>query len=164
MFGKPPKQPQQLSIEIPTGKSKPKGQAEVRARRFVLEDDDGSVRAQLQSAGNGAVALTFHDTAGKLGALLGLDPKQAPTLALVQDGKKKVSVELDRESGQPSLTLEGPADSKVVVGFGEQHQAGVTIHDQAGRLRLRISVAPDGSTEVALYDNKGYVRESLKRA
>ncbi|MCA9793581.1 MAG: hypothetical protein KC910_17340 [Candidatus Eremiobacteraeota bacterium] len=136
----------------------------MRARRFVLEDDEGGVRAQLQSAGNGAVAMTFHDTAGKLGALIGLDPKQAPTLALLHDGKMKASLDLDKESGQPSLTLQGPADSKVTVGFNGQHQAGVDIHDQAGRLRLRISVAPDGATEVALYDNKGYVRESLKRA
>ncbi len=161
MFGSQPKQPQHLTIEIPQANKKATGKAEVRARRFVLEDDEGGIRAQLQSAGNGAVALTFHDQGGKLGVLVGLDPKQNPTLALVKEGKMKAGLELDKESGQPALNLKGAADSQVTVGFDSKNNAEVSLTDQAGRLRVSITLAPNGEAQVALYDTKGYVREKM---
>lgn len=134
----------------------------VKARKFVLEDEQGRVRAELQSAPNGAVALSFHDTAGKMCALLGLDPRQAPTLALLKDGKVKAGLELGRNNGQPQLVLNGPSKASVGVGFDDRTgNAAVVIHDQSGTPRVSICMTPAGKTEVSLFDEAGYVAERM---
>lgn len=165
MFGKKPeKQPETLTIEVSKpqsgGRHKP-AQGEVRAQKFLLEDGEGNIRAQLQSAGNGAVALTFHDNDGKMGLLVGLDPNQSPAVALVKEGQVKANVDLNRKTGHPSVKLSGPADSAIKLGFDAKDTAGLELHDQAGRLRVRISLTAQGEAEVALYDTKGYVREKM---
>lgn len=134
----------------------------IKARKFVLEDEHGKTRAELQSAPNGAVALTFHDLAGKMCALFGLDPRQAPTLALIKDGKVKAGVELGKNNGQPQLVLNGPGKSNVGVDFEDRTgNASVVLHDQSGIARVSIAMSPNGKTEISLFDEQGYVAERL---
>lgn len=166
MFGygkdRTPKQPQQLIIEVATSnKGKSAAEAEIRAQKFVLEDGDGNVRAQLQSAGNGAVAMTFHDQKGKMGVLLGLDPNQSPTLALLKEGKMKAGIELDRQGGEPTLTLQGPGKSSVVAGYDADSRAVLGLHDTSGTLRVSITLDAKGRAQVAVFDQRGYAQEKL---
>lgn len=167
MFGygkeREPKQPMQLVIEVASSdkaKKRP-AQPEVRARKFVLEDADCNVRAQLQSAGNGAVALTFHDQEGKMGVLLGLDPNQSPTLALVKEGKLKAGLEMDKTSGEPALTLSGPGKSKVVAGYDEKSHAHLDVVDIMGTVRVSITLDPSGKAEISVFDRKGFSKEKI---
>jgi hypothetical protein len=162
MFGKKKPESQHLIIEIapPIPGKPPKD--EVRANRFVLTDTKGKARAQLQCAGGGAVALTFHDDQEKVGLLLGLDPNQSPTLAFVKDGKMKVNLDLDRKTHQPNLSVKGEGGSRVEVGFDESENAAIHLHDVGGSLRLSISLTAKGDAQIKLYDNKGYVTNEFQ--
>lgn len=164
VFGRKP-QPQEtthLVVEVSKADVKKPSQSEVRTQKLVLTDKDGLTRAQLQCAGKGAVALTFHDGDGKMGMLLGLDPQQSPTLAMVKDGKVKVSVEVDKVNHQPLLTLRGPSESKVEVGYDGKDNSAVGLHDANGRLRVSISLDAKGDAEVRIFDKNGYIQSQLK--
>jgi hypothetical protein len=164
MFGKkqPPPEPTHLVVEVTKADAKKPSQAEIRANRFVLTDRDGFTRAQLQCAGKGAVALTFHDGDGKMGMLLGLDPNQSPTMAMFKDGKVKASVELDKTNDQPLISLRGPSDAKVEVGYDGKDNATVGLHDPNGTLRISITLDNKGDAEVKIFDKNGYMKGQLK--
>lgn len=164
MFGKKPQQPEpvQLVVEVSRADAKKPSDSEVRAHKFVLTDSDGSTRAQLQSAGRGAVALTFHDTDGKMGMLLGLDPHGSPTIAMMKDGKVKAGVELDKVNSQPLITLRGAGESKVEVGYDGKDNASVGLHDTSGNLRVSITLDAHGEAQVKIFDKNGYAQSELK--
>lgn len=162
MFRKKKPEPQQLVIEVSNADKKKPSEPEIRAQKFVLTDVDGNTRAQLQSAGKGAVALTFHDDKGKMGMLVGLDPNQSPTLAFVKDGKMKANIDLDKKTNQPSLTLSGGGKSKVEVGFDKTEAASIRLHDTDGALRLSLSLSAKGDAKVKLFDKQGYTLNELK--
>ena len=153
MFGKKPQpEPAQLVVEVSKNDARKPTEPEVRAQKFVLTDREGHTRAQLQSAGKGAVALTFHDTDGKMGMLIGLDPQQSPTIAMVKDGKVKASVELDKENHQPLLTLRGAAEGKSEMGCDGKDGAMLGLHDTNGKLRVAISLDARGDAEIRVFD------------
>lgn len=160
MFGRK-KQPQHLIIEVNKTNSKPV-EDEVRASKFVLTDDKGNPRAQLQAASGGAVALTFHQDDGKVGMLLGLDPHQSPTLTFIQDGKRKVNVEIDKQTKQPNLTLEGAGSSKIDIGYDKTENASVRLHDSEGCMRVSLSLSANGDAQLKLFDKRGYVVGEVK--
>lgn len=165
MFGKKPQpqpEPSHLVVEVTRADAKKPSQAEVRAHKFVLTDKDGLTRAQLQCAGKGAVALTFHDGDGKMGMLLGLDPNQSPTVAMFKDGKVKAGIELDKANSQPLISLRGAAESKVEVGYDGKDNASVGLHDANGKLRVSITLDSKGDAEVRIFDKNGYVTSQLK--
>ncbi len=163
MFGKKPQpEPAQLVVEVSKNDARKPTEPEVRAQKFVLTDREGHTRAQLQSAGKGAVALTFHDTDGKMGMLIGLDPQQSPTIAMVKDGKVKASVELDKENHQPLLTLRGAAEGKIEMGFDGKDGAILGLHDTNGKLRVAISLDARGDAEIRVFDKNGYIHSELK--
>ena len=159
MFGR--KKPQHLIIEVNKTNSKP-SEDEVRARKFVLTDNEGNPRAQLQAVPGGAVALTFHDDDGKIGMLLGLDPEQSPTMALLQDGKRKLNVELDKKTHQPNVSIEGSGSSHIEVGYDKTDNASIRLHDGQGCLRASLSLSADGSAQLKLFDQRGYVVGEVK--
>jgi hypothetical protein len=161
MFGKK-KKPQQLVIEIANSDKKKPSEPEIRANKFVLTDTDGATRAQFQCSAGGAVALTFHDDAGKMGVLLGLDPNQNPTLAFVRDGHMKANLDIDNKTEQPSLTLHGSGKSRVEVGFDKTDNASLRMTDEMGNVRASISLSAKGDAQIKLFDNKGYVVNEVK--
>jgi hypothetical protein len=163
MFGKKP-QPEtsHLVVEVSKADAKKPSEPEIRAQKFVLTDRDGLTRAQLQSAGKGAVALTFHDGDGKMGMLLGLDPNQSPTIAMVKDGKVRAGVELDKTNNQPLITLRGGSESKIEVGYDGKDSASVGLHDANGKLRVAITLDSKGDAEVRIFDKNGYIKSQLK--
>lgn len=165
---KPQPEPQVAQPEVQTPepvappKEDPLERGELRAQKFVLLDSDGKTRAQLQAAGKGgAVALTFHDSDEKMRLLLGLDPRQAPTLAMIEGTDKRVEIGVDGKSGRPHLSLKAGGGSEVAVRFDEYDRASISLCDLKGQARVRISLEPDGRAEVALYDEKGYVAQKL---
>ena len=162
MFGRKKKEPQHLVIEVASSDAAKPSQDEVRANKFVLTDVDGKARAQLQCAGGGAVALTFHDAKGKMGLLLGLDPEQSPTMAFVKDGKMKVNLDINKNTQEPTLSLKGGGKSKVDVGFDKTSSASLRLHDADGALRVSISLSAKGDAQVKLFDSKGYVVSEMK--
>jgi hypothetical protein len=163
MFGKKP-QPEatHLVVEVSKADAKKPSAPEIRANRFVLTDKDGFTRAQLQCAGKGAVALTFHDSDGKMGMLLGLDPNQSPTMAMFKDGKVKANIELDKTNNQPLISLRGAAESKIEVGYDGKDNSSVGLHDANGKLRVSITLDSKGDAEVRIFDKNGYMKGQLK--
>lgn len=161
MFGKKP-EPVHLVVEVSKADSQKPSENELRAQKFVLTDKNGDTRAQLQSAGKGAVALSFHDDDGKMGLLLGLDPNQSPTLAFVKDGKVRAGLELDKKSDQPKLTLSGSGDSKIDLGYDGKDNACVNLHDANGKVRVGITLSAKGDAEIKIYDKNGYVTSQVR--
>lgn len=159
MFGK--KKPQQLIIEVASSDKRKPSEPEIRANKFVLTDTEGLTRAQFQCAAGGAVALTFHDDTGKMGVLLGLDPDQNPTIALVRDGRMKANLDIDRATQQPKLSLHGGRKSKVEIGFDKTDNASLRLTDEAGNLRVSLSLSARGDAQLRLFDANGYVVNEL---
>ncbi len=161
MFGKK-SEPLHLVVEVSKADAKKPTENELRAQKFVLTDKNGHTRAQLQSAGKGAVALSFHDGDGKMGLLLGLDPNQSPTLAFVKDGKLRAGIELDKKNDQPKLTLNGSGDSKIDLGYDGNDNAAIHLHDTNGKVRVGITLSAKGDAEIKIYDKNGYVTSQVK--
>lgn len=163
MFGKKPAQePTQLIVTVSKSDSKTPSEPEVRAGKFVLTDSEGFPRAQLQCAGKGAVALTFHGGDGKMGLLIGLDPNGSPTLAMMKDGKVRAGIDLDKDKGHAQLTLKGPLDSKIEAGYSDPDRASLGLTDANGKLRVSINLDLQGGAEIKIYDKNGYAVSQLK--
>jgi hypothetical protein len=162
LFRKKKPKPQQLVIEVAKSDKKKPSEPEIRANKFVLTDSEGATRAQFQAAPGGAVALTFHDDAGKMGLLLGLDPAQNPTLAFVREGQMKANVGIDGKTDQPSLTLSGSGKSRVDVGFDKTDNASVRLTDETGSLRMSLSLSAKGDAQIKLFDQNGYLVNEFK--
>lgn len=162
MFRKKKPEPHHLVIEIARSDKKKPSEPEIRANKFVLTDSEGQTRAQFQCSTGGAVALTFHDDAGKMGVLLGLDPAQNPTLAFVRNGQMKANLDIDKKSEQPSLTLHGSGKSRVEVGFDKTDNASLRMTDEDGNVRASISLSAKGDAQIKLFDHNGYVVNEVK--
>lgn len=162
MFGKKKPEPQHLIIEVAKSDAKKPSESELRAQKFVLTDEQGKTRAQFQCVAGGAVALTFHDGEGKMGLLLGLDPHQSPTLAMVKDGRMKANLELDQKTSQPMMSLHGKGKQKIEMGFDKTDNAAVRFHDEDGSLRMTLSLSSKGDAQIKLFDHKGYVVNEMK--
>lgn len=160
---KQPIEPLQLIVEVSKADAQKPSESEVRAQKFVLTDSNGFTRAQLQCAGKGAVALSFHDGDGKMGMLLGLDPNQSPTLAMLRDGKVKASLDIDKATNSPQLSLRGASESKIEAKFDDKDNAVIGLHDTSGKLRVSICLTASGDAEISIFDKNGYIKNQLKQ-
>ena len=129
----------------------------VTATQVNVIDPDGRLRAVLAGQDERRMAsLSFYDAAGQVRGIIGIDENESPLVrlldragqsrlsAVVQDGDALVIV--GNEAAQSGLF--GTADGSPLLSFFE-----------AGRNRLRLQVAQDGSPSLRLFDGDG--RQSI---
>lgn len=132
-----------ISFQVVWAQNAPK-EEQIEARRFILKDDAGKVRAVLATTENGAAALVFFDSAGK------------------QHSRLMVGINGD---GQPSLQLNDARDTqRAVFGLDEADAPGIDFADRAGRRRVRLNVADRAGEQPAALtftDGKGKARVTV---
>ncbi len=129
------------AVGLACGADKASAPEIVRAQRFQLVDDRGGVRAELAMS-EGQPGMTLYDAEGRIRADISLGSDGAPRLGLGWDnGKPCVLLSLD----------------EVALG----HRALLSLLDRRGRTRVALSVDPEDSPKVLLYDGNGAVRTAL---
>ncbi len=111
-----------------------KKKRELRARKFVLEDDAGNERAVLTTEGDGTIMLRFKDSMGALRLFMGLTPDGTPRIGLNYAG------------GEGSIQLEAN---------DELNTAGLVVTGPTGKAQIVLGVARNGLPAIALFDDKG---------
>jgi len=130
----------------------------VQAKRFVLRDDEGLIRAVLGMQPDGSSRFALQDRDGQ--------PRLQ--LTLLSDGSPGVALK-DRE-GQNRAVLALPPDGMAQVVFADRHGSnraslglaadGVSsliLADSNGEPRAFLAVTPDGTPDLMLYE---HVRET----
>lgn len=132
----------------------------IKAREFILVDEDGKNRGVWRARRDGTTYLS----------LLGKEGKPQISLMTYEDGSASLSLAL--EAGEPSITLlmdadqtqglcltDGRGRERVMLGVGNNNVAHVNLCDSLGKPRVNLVVGPDGSTgALGLVDNKGRIR------
>jgi len=114
----------------------------MEAERFVLRDTGGRVRAALGMEGYGSVGLWLLDSAGKTRAGVGVSREGSPVMALAdQTGKSRLSLTL---TDGPGLSLRDQDRTRISLSVLAEG-SGIYVWDQAGRERVVLIVAADGS-------------------
>jgi len=75
------------------------GKKEIRANKFVLEDDNGKTRAELYTAKDKGGGLSLYDESGKLRYALGV-AKQGTALMLLDENKTARIILSANQEGQ----------------------------------------------------------------
>jgi hypothetical protein len=121
------------------------GVKEIRANRFILEDDNGKTRAMLIVDKDGS-ALALYDENGKPGASLSLF-KKGPMLELYAENGKSRAV-LTMIEGWPGLTLHDEKGNRRVLLGMLKDGPGLLLNDENGKPRAKLgtgqATTPDG--------------------
>ena len=126
------------------------GAKEIRARKFVLEDDSGKVRASLLTDKDGPM-LSLYDENSETRAILAAD-KDGPMLSLY-DEKGKPRVGLFADKNGPCLRLYDK-DGKSRVGLTALKDGpALVLVDENGKFRVGLIVNKDGPSLMLLDEN-----------
>ena len=113
--------------------------SEVRAHRFMLEDEAGTLRGLWQLDEEGTVRLSIHDAAGR--------PRM--NLAVLEDGA-------------PGISFADESDRRrVVLGLLPDQTSTLVFADGAGVPRAVLGVSSKGSANLLFADGEGVSRVSV---
>lgn len=152
---------------------------EVRSRKLVVVDEQGTERASLDDLG-----LRIADEQGKGQAVIGPDAMLLRTLLWIGDeqgrivefnamgvaffdgrGKRRARVGVGLRDDAPHLVLfdaqENPRASLSLKGDGAP---GLDLLDAQGKARAALGVLPDGVPGLGLADAQGKVRAGLRES
>jgi len=133
---------------------------EVRANRFVVEDANGKVRAELNVSKDGSV-LGLRDENGKprivLGVVAGL--KDEPMLCLSdENGKPRAALSVTKDG--PVLSLFDSENEKPLVTLQGTKVVALTLRDENGTDLARLLTGKSGAL-LQLSDENGKPRAEL---
>ena len=113
----------------------------VNARRFELVDAAGKVRAVLGLEPDGSPTLDLFDPAGRMRAFLKLGPDGSPGLALCDAAQKLRARMVLPSDGRPSLELRDAAEnSRATLRLTEEGSPYLALRDKAGATRAVLGV------------------------
>lgn len=114
----------------------------VRSHCFQVVDEKGSVCMQMK-AERGMGGLSFHDRRGAVRMVL-LTEEGSPSVELIDaSGVPRAKLGLT-VNDNPVLTLQGSPGNTSVTLFAMPDRNEVTIADQAGNIRLGLTLQPRG--------------------
>jgi hypothetical protein len=143
---------------------------EVRANRFVVEDENGKTRVVLSmiaagmavapASGDGPV-LTLYDENGKPRAHLGMDKTGLGLNLHDENGKPRV-VLVVANAGSALILYDENGKSRALLDVAK-NGPGLTLADENGKIRAGLVVAKEKVTLVTLglYDENGKPRVGL---
>lgn len=132
----------------------PLGQRELRSNRFVLEDQQGKMRAALSVTKEGDPLLGLLDREGNDRLVLSVDPAGNPRLNLFDD-EGKARAFLTVLEGEPSFGLLDVGGKARVLLFMHEKEARLVLADAGGSTRILLSVDETDQPLAALLDRKG---------
>ncbi|NIR31538.1 MAG: hypothetical protein GWN84_19950 [Gammaproteobacteria bacterium] len=141
--------------------ARPAVQAVVQAQRFVLVDDSGARRAELESHDT-VTSLVFYDERGEIRLLVGIDGRSERALILVNRADATPAVQLGvKPSGEPMLGLAGPEGAPRIILDLRADGPGLRLADDNGVERADLSVGRDGGVWFTLRDGEGNPKTRL---
>ena len=125
----------------------------VTTTQVNVVDPDGRLRAVLAGQDERRMAsLSFYDTAGQVRGTIGIDENEMPLVRLLdQAGQSRLSAFVQDGDG---LIIAGDEEAQSGV-FGTAGGSPLLSLFEAGRSRVRLQVAPDGSPSLRLFDGDG---------
>ena len=113
----------------------------VRAREFILEDEEGRERAALRVDGKDNTVLNFRQADGEVRMFMGLTSDGTPRVRM-QYAEGKGSIELEANDAINS--------------------AGIVICGPCGRVQIVLGIAKSGLPAIAMFDESGKILFPLK--
>jgi hypothetical protein len=126
----------------------------VEAERFLLRGQDGTRCAELVCE-NGGVTQSFFDKHGKRRIVIGTgDNVDAAFEIFDADGRIRLRIGLDPDGEVNIAEFSGVVEGRTATYLhaGKDGASGISIFDGKGDERLGLSVAPNNSAGVTIYD------------
>ena len=130
----------------------PGGFEEIKARRFVVSDEDDNPRVLLTSHG-GATVLSMFDSAGTARARFSVLEDGHPEIALLNESGQTMIRLAEREGAVQLLMEDGRGHGKVVLGQTNS-QFGIDVSDSTGESGVRLRTQLE-QPQVAVVGDKG---------
>ena len=131
-----------------------RGTHEVQARRFVLKDESGRVRAVMgPSADGGGPEIALLNEQGEKLATLGATVEETPKFALYDRGHERVTMTSSR-NGSAELAFRNPTLG-VSTGLSLLPDGALNLEFFGKARSLRLGVEADGSAKLAFADPLG---------
>ena len=133
---------------------------EVRAKRFVLVDQNGQDRAELSMRPDGEPELTFS-RGGRPAIVMTLTPEGGAGLVLQNKKGASVFLSISQEGASGVRLSTGPTgESAVMVLAMPTGEAGVTVSGK-GIAQVDLGVTRGDGPSLSLFDTTGRIRAEL---
>src|SRR5262249_51477572 len=124
----------------------------VSARKFVLLDEAGKTRAQIDITNRGVAQVAIMDATGVLRTGLGVAADGAPGLG-IYDKNGKVRLEVAYTTDSPRIRMFNAEGTPMLAeGAGPAGGAGIAVYDHSGKERASFVVARDGAPTLRMGD------------
>jgi hypothetical protein len=109
------------------------------ARRFVVRDEEGRVRATLGSNKDGTAQLLLQDAGGR----------------------ERLRVSVLTDGGAGVALVDSSGQSRMVLGLLPDQSASVVLADGGGKTRTVLGLSPNGASTILFADKGGTTRAGL---
>lgn len=128
----------------------------VRAREFVLTDNDGTVRGLWSLTDDGAARLVLQDRNGVPRVKLAVLEGGAPGLSLTDvAGHSRIVLGLLPDETGNLVFADQRGEARSVLGLSATNAARLIFADMTGVVRAGLGVAADGTASLTLDDMAG---------
>jgi len=126
---------------------------EVRAQRYVLEDNDGNVRGLWQIDDEGSVRLSIHDASARPRMNLTVLADGAPGVSLVDEAdRRRVVLGLLPDRTSTLVFADGSGIPRAVLGVASEGSANLLFADKTGVSRVSVGLDASGAGNLTLPD------------
>jgi hypothetical protein len=130
----------------------------VQARRFVLRDENGLIRAVLGMQPDGSSRFALQDRDGQPRLQLTLLSDGSPGVALKdREGQNRAVLALPPDDMPQLVFADRQGNNRASLGLAPDGVSSLILADSNGEPRAFLAVGPDGTPDLMLYE---HVRES----
>ena len=125
--------------------------SEVRAHRFMLEDEAGNVRGLWQLDEEGTVRLSIHDAEGHPRMNLAVLADGAPGISFADESdRRRVVLGLLPDKTSTLVFADGGGIPRAVLGVSSQGSANLLFADDEGVSRVSVGLDASGAGNLTL--------------
>jgi hypothetical protein len=127
----------------------------LEARRFVLRDAGGAVRAVLGMTPDGAARLVLQDREGRERMKLTLLPDGSPGLSFAdRDGRSRAVLGLLADETSTLVFADRQGLTRAVLGLSTDGSSTLVFAGPDGEARVGVGVESDGSAGMTLFERE----------
>jgi len=125
--------------------------SEVRARRFILEDDQGNLRGLWQIDDAGTVRLSIHDPTGRPRMNLAVLADGAPGMSFADESdRRRIVLGLLPDETATLVFADGSSVPRAILGASSMGSANLIFADGAGVSRVSVGLDASGAGSLIL--------------
>lgn len=129
----------------------------VRAKRFELVNDEGTVQAALQSSGGNAASLDFYEDGEIHRAGFGVTQTGNATLTLRgHDETIYARIGIERDGRQSAFSLrDSRGNQRLQLAIEDDGTVGISVIDGEKRNRAQLALQTNGYIAFSIFDEDG---------